>query len=214
MKKPHDLQGCRLYGILDTGYLMGRDPAQVATWMMEGGVDILQLRAKDLLADAIRRMAVEVHAVTRPAGVPLILNDHPQIAAEVGVEGVHVGQEDVSVTEARRMMGEGKWVGKSTHSLDQALAAVEEKADYIGVGPVFSTPTKPAYVPVGLGLVREVATRVRIPFFCIGGIKLENMTVVLAAGADRLVVVSGILQAPDITGYCRELKKSLVSTSA
>lgn len=210
MLKITNLSSCRLYGILDDGYLEGRDPAEITKQMIEGGVDIVQVRAKNRSeADGLRMVKMVVR-VTRPAGIPLIVNDHPLVAAEAEADGVHVGQEDLSVAEARRLAGDGMWVGKSTHSIEQALAAEKEGADYIGVGPVFATPTKPDYEPVGLDLVRLVArSDLRIPFFCIGGIKLENATQVLKSGASRVVVVSGILQAPDIARYCRELKAKL-----
>ncbi len=203
------LSSCLLYAILDTGYLGGRDPVDVTARMIAGGVDILQVRAKGATAREMADLGRAVLAVTRPAGVPLILNDHPQVAVEIGADGAHVGQDDLAVVEARRILGSGKILGKSTHSLAQALAAQEEAVDYLGVGPIFATPTKPTYTPVGLALVRQVAPVLRIPFFCIGGIKLENASEVLAAGARRLVVVSGILQAADTADYCRRLKRVL-----
>ncbi len=199
----------RLYAILDTSWLDDRDPALVATRMIEGGVDIIQLRAKKETSQECAATAAKVLKVTRPAGIPLIINDHPEVATEVEADGVHVGQDDLSVSEVRKMVGPDKYVGKSTHSLEQALSAQEEDVDYIGVGPVFATPTKPTYVPVGLEIVRQVSLRIRIPFFCIGGIKLENAKEVLGTGASRIVVVSGILQAPDLAEYCRKLKKML-----
>jgi thiamine-phosphate pyrophosphorylase len=100
-------------------------------------------------------------------------------------------------------------VGKSTHSLEQAVAAQKEDADYIGFGPLFATPTKPDYPPIGLSAIRKVHNAVRIPVFCIGGIKRENLPSVMAAGAKRVVIVSGILQAPDIANYARACKKLL-----
>ncbi len=206
LRKPGE---CSLYGILDTTYLGPRDPAEVAVKMLEGGVDIIQVRAKGWQAGEVAALSKIVLLVTRPAGVPLIVNDHPAVAAEVGADGVHVGQEDGSVKEARRIAGGACWVGKSTHSLEQALAAQEEGADYIGVGPVFATPTKPDYKPVGLELVRKVAPQLHVPFFCIGGIKRENAADVLGAGAKRIVVVSGILQADNITDYCSGLRRLL-----
>jgi thiamine-phosphate pyrophosphorylase len=121
-----------------------------------------------------------------------------------GADGVHVGQDDLPVTRVREVVGPEAIVGLSTHSLDQATAAVALKPDYIGFGPLFATPTKPDYVPVGLEDIREVHARVDLPVFCIGGIKLENLETVLAAGARRVVIVSGILQASDVPGYCGE----------
>lgn len=204
------IEDCRLYAILDTTYLDGRDPAQVAAAMVAGGVDIVQLRTKHASAGECLAMAQSVLPVTRAAGVPLIINDRVEVAAAVGAEGAHVGQGDLPVAQARARLGASRWVGKSTHSLDQALAAEKEGANYIGVGPIYATPTKPEAAPVGLELVRSIAARVHIPFFCIGGIKLENAREVVAAGGRRIVVVSGILQAPDMAAYCRELKRLLV----
>ncbi len=200
---------CRLYAILDSAYLGGRDPGRVTFEMIQGGVDLIQVRAKDRREEEIAAWTREVLPVAHKASVGVIVNDHPEVAASVGADGVHVGQDDLSVRKARTIVGVGRWVGKSTHSMEQALRAEEEGPDYIGVGPVFATPTKPDYVPVGLPLVREVAARVKIPFFCIGGIKWENLDEVLRQGATRAVVVSGILQAVDAADYCRKLKSKL-----
>jgi thiamine-phosphate pyrophosphorylase len=209
-RRPRSPESWRLYAILDTGYFAGRDPADLAAQMIEGGVDIIQLRAKGVAEDEVRGMARSICSVTRRAGIPLIVNDHPRVAKAVKADGVHIGQDDGTIASARAIIGGKGWVGRSTHTLDQALEAEKEGADCIGVGPVFATPTKPEAAPVGLDLVRLVAGRVRIPFFCIGGIKLENAPEVIAAGGRRIVVVSGILQAPDLAAYCRSLKKLLV----
>jgi thiamine-phosphate pyrophosphorylase len=115
-----------------------------------------------------------------------------------------VGQDDISVAEARRRVGPGKLIGLSTHSPAQARAAFAQKPDYIGFGPLFATPTKPDYKPIGTQDIVEVHREVALPIFCIGGIKRENLTAILASGALRVVIVSGILQAPDIAAYCRE----------
>jgi thiamine-phosphate pyrophosphorylase len=121
-----------------------------------------------------------------------------------------VGQDDLPVAEARRIASCPALIGKSTHSPDQAAAAEREGADYIGFGPLFATPTKPDYTPVGLDQIRRVHELVKIPIFCIGGIKLENLSSVLAAGARRVVIVSGILQAADVAGYTRAAKAMLL----
>jgi len=204
-------ESCLLYGILDTAWLAGRDPAAVAAEMIRGGVEILQIRAKGIRHEEIREMVSPVLRVTRPARIPLIINDHPELARETEADGVHLGQDDMPVAEARRIVGSEAWIGKSTHSLEQALRAEAEGPDYMAVGPIYATPTKPDYPPVGLDLVRQVRARIRIPFFCIGGIKLENVDAVLAAGARRVVIVSGILQAPDIAGYCRHVRRLLAA---
>jgi thiamine-phosphate pyrophosphorylase len=157
----------------------------------------------------IEKIAVELHSITAENGVPLIINDHPQIARNVPAEGVHVGQDDLPIAEARRIVGPQCAVGKSTHSIDQAIRAFYEGADYIGFGPIFATPTKPDYPPIGLDDIARVHESVRIPIFCIGGIKLDNLEKVIEAGARRVVIVSGLLQARDPAEYARFAKQML-----
>lgn len=195
---------CLLYGILDLGYVPPEDAARMTRLMLEGGVGLLQLRAKKSPLETITLVAKEILPVCHSFGVPLILNDHPELVRQTGADGVHVGQDDLPVPRVREIVGPEAIVGLSTHSLAQALAAQEAQPDYIGFGPLFSTPTKPDYAPVGLEEIREVHQRVDFPIFCIGGIKQENIATVLAAGARRVVIVSGILQAADVTGYCKK----------
>ena len=202
-----------LYAILDAAWLGGRDPGAVAARMVAGGVDLLQVRAKDAPDDALAAMTRAALAACRPAGVPVIVNDRPDLAIATGADGVHVGQDDLPVDEVRRIVGPDRIIGKSSHSLEQALAAQAEDVDYFAIGPIFATPTKPTYAPVGLELVHRVAPVATKPFFCIGGIKNDNAGQVLAAGARRIVVVSGILQAPDISACCRALKALLNSAA-
>jgi thiamine-phosphate pyrophosphorylase len=204
-----DLSRCRLYGILDLGYVDPGDAVEVAESLVEGGVDILQLRAKGRAPDEIEKLAIQILPVTRQAGVPLVINDHPAIARSVGAEGVHLGQDDLSIAEAREIAGPECAVGKSTHSLDQAIRAFDQGADYIGFGPLFATPTKPDYSPIGLREIQRVHEAVRIPIFCIGGIKLDNLPEVIEAGAERVVIVSGLLQAKDIRACARAAKALL-----
>lgn len=203
------LRDCQLYGIIDLAYVAPAAIVEVAAQMIEGGVDILQLRAKGYIGDDVSWLARQLHPVTQSARIPLIINDHPEVAAETGAEGVHVGQDDLPVAEARGIAGYRTVLGKSTHSFDQALAAAREDVDYIGFGPLFSTPTKPDYRPIGLDEIRLVHKALDLPIFCIGGIKLENLETVLAAGARRVVIVSGILKAKNIAAYCRDVKAML-----
>ena len=203
------LEDSRLYGILDFGYVPPADIVQVAAQMVDGGVDIIQLRAKRYIPDDVRWFAEDVHAVTSAAGVPLVINDFPEVADDIGAEGVHLGQDDIPVARARSVAGYRSMLGKSTHSVDQAVAAAAENVDYIGFGPLFATPTKPNYPPIGVQEIRTVHERVQKPIFCIGGIKLENLGAVIEAGAQRVVIVSGILQAADIGEYCRKVKAML-----
>jgi thiamine-phosphate pyrophosphorylase len=204
-----DLSRCRLYGILDLSYVDSLEAEKVAAQLLGGGVDLLQLRAKAHAATQIATLAAELHGITSARNVPLIINDHPDIARIVPAEGVHVGQDDLAIAEARKMAGPNCVVGKSTHSVDQAIRAFYEGADYIGFGPIFATPTKPDYPPVGLEEIRKVHDAVRIPIFCIGGIKLDNLPEVIAAGARRVVMVSGLLLANDIASYARFAKELL-----
>ena len=208
---PGDLSRSRLYGIIDLGYVEPADVTSMAESLIAGGVDLLQLRAKNRLVEEVTRLAADLHRVTSAHNVPLIINDYPEVAAAVGAEGVHVGQDDLAVEEARQTAGPNCAVGKSTHSVDQAIRAFYEGADYIGFGPIFATPTKPDYVPVGLDDITRVHESVRIPIFCIGGIKLDNLAKVIEAGARRVVIVSGLLEASDPAEYARSAKRLLTS---
>lgn len=201
--------GARLYGILDLGYVPIGNVEAMTEDLCAGGVDVLQLRAKKLGKGEIERLAKRMHPITRCHAVPLVINDHLDVAAEVGSEGVHVGQEDEAVARARAVVGAGVFVGKSTHSLAQAEAAQAEGADYIGFGPLYATGTKPDYVPIGLEDIAEAHRRVRTPIFCIGGVNAQRMPEILAAGARRVVVVSAFLQAADVRAAVRELKGML-----
>lgn len=205
------LSDCRLYGILDLGYVNTADAARVLEAMIEGGVDLIQLRGKQCSLEELADLAVRLHEVTSRFATPLIVNDHAEIAAKVPVEGVHVGQDDDSVDVARKKTGRNVLVGKSTHNFEQALATQREGADYIGFGPIFATPTKPDYQPIGLKQIESVHRNVALPIFCIGGIKIDNLEQVIAAGARRVAIVSGLLKAPDVAEYARACKKLLIA---
>lgn len=205
-----DLSRSRLYGILDLSYVEIRDSGKMAEAMIAGGVDLIQLRAKGHGNAEIAQIAANVHRIAAERGVPLIINDRPEIARVVPAEGVHLGQDDMALADAREIAGPDCMVGKSTHSVDQAIRAFHEGADYIGFGPIFATPTKPDYPPIGLSEIQTVHDAVRIPIFCIGGIKLDNLPEVLAAGARRVVIVSGLLQAGDPAEYARSAKQMLL----
>ena len=203
------LAAARLYGIVDLGYLSADTAPVAAEKLLEGGVDILQIRGKDVPKSIVAGLAEEIHALTAPLGVPLILNDYPDLLRDVPGEGAHIGQDDMSVAEARAAAGRPVLIGKSTHSPAQARAAAEEGADYIGFGPLFATPTKPGRPAIGLQDVRVAHADVAVPIFCIGGIKHENLREVLAAGAQRIVIVSGWLKADDIAGAVRSTRQIL-----
>ncbi len=197
------LSECRFYGIIDLGYVQESDITHVAEQMIEGCVDMIQLRGKGKSLDELTGYAARLHEITARSSTPLIVNDHAEIASRVPVEGVHVGQDDDSIEVARRKAGRIVLIGKSTHSLDQALAAQHEGADYIGFGPIFATPTKPDYAPIGLADIKRVHADVSLPIFCIGGINIGNLQSVIDAGAKRVVMVSALLKAHSIVDYAR-----------
>jgi thiamine-phosphate pyrophosphorylase len=208
------LADCKLYTFVDTAYLHGRAPELVAQQLCDGGSDLIQLRAKKSLPDEIRAMAERILPVTRRANVGLVINDHLEIARDLGAEFCHLGQEDFfdaghkNVSELRTPHSALR-IGLSTHSPEQAKRALAAGPDYIAIGPVFATGTKPTAKPVTLEYVRWAAENVTIPWFAIGGISLENLGDVLAAGAKRVCVVSAILNAPDVTKACAEFRERL-----
>ena len=194
---------CRLYGIVDLGYIEESEAACVVEQMIEGGVDLIQLRGKGKSLDELADYAARLHELTARSSTPLIVNDHAEIASQLPVEGVHVGQDDDSIEVARRKAGREIVVGKSTHSVEQALTAQREGADYLGFGPIFATPTKPDYPPIGLSDIGRVHAEVDLPIFCIGGINIDNLQSVIDAGAKRVVMVSALLKAHSIVDYAR-----------
>ncbi len=203
------LSFARFYAIVDTGYISPDDAPAITRQLVQSGVDLIQLRAKNLPLDRIADIGHRMRSVIPWSGPLFILNDHPELVSNMGADGIHVGQDDLPVAEARAQAGEEVLVGKSTHALDQAIAAEWEGADYIGVGPLFATPTKPDYVPVGLALIRQVRERVHVPQFCIGGVNEETLPNVLAAGARRIVIVSALLKSGDISAYCQRVRERL-----
>jgi thiamine-phosphate pyrophosphorylase len=200
------LERARLYLICDARPA-GRDPARFLDAALNGGVDVVQLRDKRLDDDALLRAADVFSRCCEDHGALFVLNDRPDLAVRAGADGVHVGQEDMAVGEARLLAGEGVLVGRSTHSVQQADAGAA--ADYIGVGPVHATPTKPGRAAVGLELVRYAAAAARVPFFAIGGIDPSNVDRVVAAGAQRVAVVRAIVDAPDPEAAARELRAAV-----
>ncbi len=194
------LAHARLYGIVDFGYVARSDVAEITQQLLIGGVDVIQLRAKGAEMDQIIQAAKQILPLCKSAGIPFILNDFPELAVELGADGVHIGQDDGAIYDVRRSIGEDMLIGRSTHSLEQAHKAMDDGADYIGFGPLFPTPTKAGRPAIGLEEVSKMETEVGrfVPAFCIGGIKMENLQQVLAAGARRCVIVSQLLTAIDI----------------
>jgi thiamine-phosphate pyrophosphorylase len=197
------LLAARLYLVCD------ERPAAFLAFALRGGVDIVQLRMKDASEEAIVRAAETFARCCAEHGALFILNDRPDLVAETGADGVHVGQEDTSVSAARALVGADRLVGLSTHTPAQVDAATG--VDYIGVGPVHATPTKPGRPAVGLELVRHAAAHARVPFFAIGGIDTAGTAEVREAGGRRIAVVRALTEAEDPLRAARELRAALES---
>ncbi|MEY3895145.1 MAG: thiamine phosphate synthase [Verrucomicrobiota bacterium] len=214
------MNDARLYAILDLGYVPEENAEKVTQALLNGGAHLLQLRAKGHDLTTIRRVAGKLLPLCRAAGVPFILNDFPALAMEIGADGVHIGQDDGIHPALDRGLQSGLHsfihsssaprpfiIGRSTHSLAQARAALAEGFDYIGFGPLFPTPTKAGRPAIGLEEIAAMEYEVgsKIPAFCIGGITRQTLPQVLAAGARRVVIVSDLLKAIDVEAATREV---------
>jgi thiamine-phosphate pyrophosphorylase len=180
----------------------GKSAFDALSEVIPNGVQWVQLREKNGTRREIFKTARLLKAMAAANGVTLIINDHADIALAVDADGVHLGQDDLPLAEARKIMG-GKIIGISTHSLTQAIAAAEGGADYIGFGPIFHSTTKDAGPARGVGELRTIKAGVRIPVVAIGGITEENMAGVFAAGADAVAISSGIMRRRDIAEAAR-----------
>ena len=197
------LQSARLYVVCDS------QPDEFLDTVLGAGVDIVQLRIKDAGDDAIVAAGQRFARAAARHRALFMLNDRPDLVAAAGADGVHVGQDDVAVSEARAMVGPDRLIGLSTHSPAQVDAAADLDVDYIGVGPVHATPTKPGRPAVGLELVGYAAEHATVPFFAIGGISPENVDAVRSAGASRIAVVRALTDAPDAARAARQLRDGI-----
>jgi thiamine-phosphate pyrophosphorylase len=201
--RSEQLAGAHLYLVCD-------EPSDaLLAEVLSAGVDMVQLRMKTAGDDGILHAAERVAATCRRHGALFILNDRPDLVAAAGADGVHVGQDDLGVAQARAIVGAERIVGLSTHTPAQIDAALRSGADYIGVGPVHETPTKPGRSAVGTDLVAYAAAHCTIPFFAIGGISPSNMGEVVRAGAQRVAVVRALTQAERPADVARELRAAM-----
>jgi thiamine-phosphate pyrophosphorylase len=199
----------RLYVILDAALITSSEK-DCAGSLAEAGVRLLQYRNKSAPARQYLESARKLTEMLQPYGVSFFVNDRPDVAFLAGAIGVHVGQDDVDVEQARRVLGSDKLIGISTHNLEQFERAAASSADYIAVGPVFNTSTKANPDPVvGLDFVRKVRTQTNKPIVAIGGITLERAAAVIEAGADSVAVISGILSAPNPADKARQYLETL-----
>jgi thiamine-phosphate pyrophosphorylase len=206
------LAAARLYLVCDC--MPGeRGLEDVLPRAIAGGVDVVQLREKHLEGGFLLEAAEVAAGVCEAHGALFIVNDNPLVAREAGADGVHVGQDDMAVAEVRELVGPDLLIGLSTHAESEIDAAVatgpdgEPAVDYIGVGPVHATPTKPGRPAVGLALVRYAAAHARVPFFAIGGLDSGNVREAIVAGASRVCVLRAIAEAEDPERAARELRE-------
>lgn len=207
----NQLAHARLYGIVDFGYVSENDVVRVTEALLAGGADVIQLRAKGVALEAVRKAGELIQPLCKEAKTPFILNDYPDMAVALGADGVHIGQDDGNIDEVRKQVGEKMLIGRSTHSFSQAEQALKDGADYIGFGPLYPTPTKEGRPAIGLEEVSrmEAEVGVHLPAFCIGGIKPTNLAEVVAAGARRCVIVSYLLRGSDISAKTSLVKSTI-----
>ena len=201
----------RLYAIADPGE--GRhDPVELTGLLLAGGAPIVQLRWKHAPTAALLASAMQCRRLTALHGALFFVNDRVDVALACEADGVHLGQEDLPLAAARRLLGEARWIGVSTHDLAQARAAEAAGADYVGFGPLFSTATKATgYDPRGLVRLREVRSAVALPVVAIGGIDTTNARSALDAGADAVAMISALRDVPDVVATVAKLRSVLDS---
>lgn len=188
------------------------ETARIVEAALEGGANVIQLRKKTMPKGQQYAIAVALRRLTQLHDALFIVNDHADIAIAADADGVHLGQDDLPPSVVRELPGfRGRLIGRSTHSLDQATAAVDEGADYIAVGPVYPTPTKAGRPAVGTGLIREVAAIADRPFVAVGGIDQDNAPRVVEAGARAVAVVRAVYDAPDPAEAARRLHELIVT---
>jgi thiamine-phosphate pyrophosphorylase len=199
-----------LYLVTDRGLSRGRSTYDIVRAAVAGGVTCVQLREKDCPTRTFIDEARLLKAILDPLGIPLIINDRLDVALAVGAAGVHLGQQDMDIIDARRLVGPELIIGISAESLEDALRAEAQGADYIGISPVFATATKnDTAVPLGLDGIRRIRAAVRLPLVAIGGITIDNAAAVMAAGADGIAVVSAIVTAVCPRSTAAALKECL-----
>jgi len=206
----------QLYAI--TSQVEGLSYEKMVEEVILGGADMIQFRAPDLTDQEYYRIGKNLRSLTKRQNIPLIVNNRLDLALAIGADGVHLGQDDLPVKVVKKFLSTLRSlliaprfiVGVSTHNLEQAIQVEKEGADYISIGPIFSTPLKPKYKPLGLEIIPEVKKKVKIPFFAIGGINQDNLQEVISAGAERIAVVRAVFAQGNIRQKTKELKNLLV----
>lgn len=192
------LKESRLYVVVDKRVCGHRPMSDIANRVKDSGAVVIQLRDKESKKETVLKEAYRLKKLLTNAGILFIINDYIDIARIVDSDGIHLGQDDLPIATARQLLGNDKIIGKSCHSLIQAVKAEKEGADYISIGPVYATPTKPEYKAVGLDLIRKVKKAIHIPFFIIGGINEGNISGILSFGVGRIAVCRAVCRAKNI----------------
>jgi thiamine-phosphate pyrophosphorylase len=201
-----------LYVLTDQNLSRGRSNEEVVEEAIAGGADAIQLRDKGCTAKQLLQEALKLKEITSKSGVPFIINDRVDVAMAADADGVHLGQDDIPLVWARKLLGKDKIIGISTHNLEEAIQAEKDGADYIGVGSVFPTTTKPDARPLeGLKLIADIKRNARIPVVAIGGIKEENVAQVGEAGADCIAVISAVVSAANMSEATRDLRERFLA---
>lgn len=200
-------EAMRLYAVTDSGWLQGRSLQQVVEEAIKGGATFVQIREKHLSYDAFIRLAVEVKKVTDRYHIPYVINDEVELARQIDADGVHIGQNDKTLPEARTILGPDKIIGVSAHTVEEAVEAERNGADYLGVGAVFSTSTKQDASALPIETLRAVCEAVSIPVVAIGGIHAGNLLQLKGSGVDGVAVVSAIFAAEQIERAAAELSE-------
>ncbi|MDP2923580.1 MAG: thiamine phosphate synthase [Candidatus Omnitrophota bacterium] len=206
------LKKSRLYVVIDKGVLRNRDLSNAVIKTRDTGAQIIQLRDKEQKKELILQNAYLLHKLLSKDNVIYIINDHLDIAKIVDSDGIHLGQNDIPIEIARRVLGKDKIIGISCHSLKQAQIAQKKGADYIGIGPIFPTPTKPENrKTINLKIIKILKKKIKIPFFVIGGINKNNIKLVTSRGVKRIAIASAILESKDISQATSYFSKILNS---
>lgn len=196
-----------LYAVTDRAWLKDQTLYQQVEAALKGGVTCVQLREKELDDEAFLSEALEISALCRRYGVPFFINDNVQVAIKCKADGIHVGQDDMSASDVRRLVGDGMMLGVSVHTVQEALEAVKAGADCLGVGAMFSTSTKADADVVTMEALKDICDAVDVPVVAIGGLGKHNILQLAGTGVDGVALVSAIFSADDIESECRELRK-------
>jgi len=209
MEKTERLKKIQLCVIVDPKLSLNPDIEQVVSLAIEGGAQMIQFRDKEFSDEEFLVLAERIKKITQQKNIPFIINDRVNIAKSVDADGVHLGQDDMSLKEAREILGRDKIIGISTSNLGEAMEAEKQGADYIGLGPIFQTSSKEIKETIGPEMIRQVLSQVQIPVFPIGGINLNNIDQVTNAGSRRIAVISAVISQKDIKKAAEELFKRL-----